>query len=418
MKEKLRKHNFSIFFAFLWSVVGFSLLASAAVNWFPFIESEGLTSRAVPLLSGASIAYLVMAFILARLRTLPYSNRPFVINFVVTAVAAVLFMALAAARVYFSLSFILLYVVFTNVWFSLEAVLRRKFSLYILAVARGGYPIEERKFPNIKLVPFDRPEDLPEVIDGVVIDFRAELSDEWLEFVTRCIMEDIPVISSDDFVETQTGTLILENLTTAQSISFQRASIYQAVKRASDILLILLFSPFWITIFLITAAAVKLESPGPVIFSQQRVGRRGKPFTIYKIRSMRTDSEKNGAAFAGKGDPRVTRVGAFIRKFRIDEFPQFYNILAGDMSLIGPRPEQVVFVETFTKAIPYYQLRHMVRPGITGWAQITQGYAAGTDETAVKLAHDLYYVKHLSFVLDFLIGVRTIATILTGFGAR
>ena len=300
----------------------------------------------------------------------------------------------------------------------LESLLRSRFSLYVLAVIPGGYPVAEGIYQNTRLVTIDHPEDLPQGVDGVVVDFHQELSSDWLAFVSRCVMEDVPVVSTDDFLETQRGTIILENLTTAQSVSFQIASIYQSIKRLSDILVVLLTMPVWVTVLVIAAVCVKLESPGPVIFTQQRVGRKGKPFTLYKVRSMRTDSEANGAAFAARNDTRVTRVGSFIRKFRIDELPQFLNILKGDMSLIGPRPEQVKFVEEFHKSIPYFSLRHIVRPGISGWAQVTQGYAAGTDEAAVKLSHDLYYVKHLSFGLDFLITVRTIATILTGFGSR
>lgn len=418
MKEKLRKHKFSIFFAIVWSLGGFLLLSFAAVRWFPFIDEAEVDQRARPLLFAATGAYLVISFVLARLRTYPYANRPYVINFVVSAVAAIMFIALAMARVYFSLSFLLLYVLFTNVWFSLEAWLRSRFSLYVLAVVPGGYPVAEGVYQNTQLVLIDHPENLPHGVDGVVVDFHQELSPGWLAFVSRCVMEDVPVISTDDFLETQRGTIILENLTTAQSVTFQKASIYQSIKRLCDILIVICTLPLWFTLMLVTAVCVKLESPGPAFFTQQRIGRRGKAFTIYKIRSMRTDSEKDGAAFASKGDARVTRVGAFIRKFRIDELPQFVNILKGDMSLIGPRPEQGKFVEEFEKTIPYFSLRHIVRPGISGWAQVTQGYAAGTDEAAIKLSHDLYYVKHLSFVLDFLITIRTMATILTGFGSR
>ncbi len=418
MKEKLRKHNFSILFALIWSVIGYFLLSFMAMNWFGSPQYVGLYQKAIPLMGGASAAYFLMAIILAQLRTFPYANRPFVVNFVVIVVNSLQFIALAAGRVYFSLSFLAVYFIFTNIWFGVEAILRRRFSRYVLAVVRGGYPIEEKQFSNLLLKPFDKPEDLPSGVDGIVIDFRHELSNEWLEFVTRCVMDDIPVISTDDFVETQYGTIILENMTTARSISFQKASIYITIKRIMDVLLVFLFMPVWAPILLVVAILVKLESPGPLIFSQKRIGRRGKPFTIYKIRSMHTDSESNGVAFASEMDSRITHIGSFIRKFRIDEFPQFFNILKGDMSLIGPRPEQVAFVECFNQTIPYYQLRHIVRPGISGWAQITQGYAAGTDETAVKLSLDLFYVKHMSFVLDFLISVRTIATILSGFGSR
>lgn len=418
MKQKLRKHRYSILFALLWSAGGFVFLAYAALNWFPFIEADRVDQRVTPLLACTATAYAIMTLLLARFRSLPYANRFFEANFVVTLTAAIAFIVLAAARVYFSLGFLALYFIFTNLWFGLESFLRSWFALYILAAVRGGYPLVDRKYPNVRLVPIDTPADFHNGVDGVVIDFGRELSKEWIEFVSRCVMAGVPVISTDDFIETQTGTIILDHLTTAQSINFQTSTFYMNFKRVMDILMVIIFSPLWVPLLLATMIAVKIESPGPAIFTQQRVGMRGRPFTVYKVRSMRTDSEKNGPAFASKMDARVTRIGAFIRKFRIDELPQFINILKGDMSLIGPRPEQVKFVVEFEKSIPYYSLRHIVRPGISGWAQVTQGYASGADEAAVKLAHDLYYVKRLSFVLDFLISVRTIATILTGFGAR
>ena len=169
---------------------------------------------------------------------------------------------------------------------------------------------------------------------------------------------------------------------------------------------------------LLTAIAIRLESAGSVLFVQNRVGQGGREFKIYKFRSMRTDSEQNGAQLAQVGDSRITRVGSFIRKTRLDELPQFFNILKGDMSLIGPRPEQKVFVEQFEKSIPFYQYRHIVKPGLSGWAQVTQGYAGNTDETQVKIEHDFYYIKHFSFSLDVLIMFKTVKIILTGFGAR
>ena len=133
---------------------------------------------------------------------------------------------------------------------------------------------------------------------------------------------------------------------------------------------------------------------------------------------MTQDSEKDGAKMASVGDMRVTRVGKFIRKVRIDELPQFFNILKGDMSLIGPRPEQKVFVDDFEDKIPFYNYRHIVKPGISGWAQVMHGYAANADETQVKVEYDFYYIKHFSFTLDVLIFFKTIKTMLTGFGAR
>ncbi|AKX54991.1 capsular biosynthesis protein [Thiopseudomonas alkaliphila] len=169
---------------------------------------------------------------------------------------------------------------------------------------------------------------------------------------------------------------------------------------------------------LITGVVIKLESEGPMFFKQERVGQADKTFTVYKLRSMCKDSEKDGAQFAQANDARITRVGHFIRKTRLDEIPQFINVLKGDMSLIGPRPEQRVFVDEFEKTIPFYAYRHVVKPGITGWAQVVHGYAADAEDTQVKIEHDFYYIKNFSIWLDMLIVAKTIKTILTGFGAR
>ena len=185
-----------------------------------------------------------------------------------------------------------------------------------------------------------------------------------------------------------------------------------------DIALIIISLPLTLPLMCLTALAVVLESRGGALFTQNRIGQGGREFTIYKFRSMAKNSEAHGAQLAQIGDARVTRVGKFIRKTRLDELPQFWNILRGDMSLIGPRPEQRVFVEQFNQRIPFYNYRHIVKPGLSGWAQVTQGYAGNEDETQIKLEHDFYYIKHFSLSLDILIIFKTIKTILTGFGAR
>lgn len=195
-------------------------------------------------------------------------------------------------------------------------------------------------------------------------------------------------------------------------------SSYLVTKRTFDIVLILLFSPLIIPIMLITALLIRLESTGSIFFWQQRVGAYGKPFNMLKFRSMTTDSEKNGSQFAQAGDMRVTRLGRVLRKMRIDELPQLWNILRGEMSLIGPRPEQVAFVNEFEKTIPNYQNRHVVLPGITGLAQVKQGYVDDADGTRNKLMYDLYYIQNLSFLMDSRIVLRTLYTMITGFGAR
>jgi lipopolysaccharide/colanic/teichoic acid biosynthesis glycosyltransferase len=189
-------------------------------------------------------------------------------------------------------------------------------------------------------------------------------------------------------------------------------------KRFIDMLLTLLTAVIWLPVGLLVAGYVKLADPGFAIFRQQRVGLNGQVFTMLKFRTMDLDAEKDGARFAVERDPRLIRGGSFLRKSRLDEIPQLVNVLKGDMSLVGPRAEQVPFVAEFRKEIPFYDHRHMVRPGITGWAQVSYGYADDQVETVEKLTYDLYYIKHMSPVMDLRIFWKSIWTVLTGAGAR
>ncbi|KYD19801.1 Undecaprenyl-phosphate galactosephosphotransferase [Caldibacillus debilis] len=190
---------------------------------------------------------------------------------------------------------------------------------------------------------------------------------------------------------------------------------YPYIKRILDILLVLLALPIAIPIILIFAIFIKLETPGPAFFLQERVGLHGKYFKVIKLRSMELNAEKNGAQWATKNDPRVTKVGAFIRKTRIDELPQLFNVLKGDMSLIGPRPERPVFTAQFNEEIPGFIDRLQVKPGITGWAQVNGGYDITPRE---KLELDRYYINNMSFWLDLKIILKTIKVCITGDGAR
>jgi sugar transferase (PEP-CTERM system associated) len=164
--------------------------------------------------------------------------------------------------------------------------------------------------------------------------------------------------------------------------------------------------------------AVRLSSPGSIFFRQTRVGLRGRPFSVIKFRTMRQDAEAQGAVWASRNDPRVTTLGRFMRKTRIDEIPQLWNVLRGEMGFVGPRPERPEFVQWLSNEIPFYELRHMIRPGITGWAQVRYQYGASLEETKQKLEYDLYYIKHLSLGLDLLIMFETIKTIVLRRGAQ
>ena len=189
---------------------------------------------------------------------------------------------------------------------------------------------------------------------------------------------------------------------------------YRALKRLSDVALSLSGALVVLPVLPVLIALIKWESPGSAFFSQTRTGENGRPFKLWKLRSMKTDAEKNGPQFAVKADQRVTKLGKFLRKSRLDETPQFWNIFKGDMSFIGPRPERPEFVTDFCKVIPFYQQRHSIKPGLTGWAQINYPYGATTEDAAKKLQFDLFYVKHMSPLLDFQIILRTIGAFMKG----
>ncbi|KXZ40580.1 exopolysaccharide biosynthesis polyprenyl glycosylphosphotransferase [Alkalithermobacter thermoalcaliphilus JW-YL-7 = DSM 7308] len=191
--------------------------------------------------------------------------------------------------------------------------------------------------------------------------------------------------------------------------------IYDLIKRAIDIVLSTIGIVIGIPIIFIFSILIVLETPGSPIYSQERVGKNGKKFTIYKLRSMYSDAEKNGAKWASKNDPRVTKVGSFIRKTRIDELPQLFNILKGDMSIVGPRPERPVFTYQFNEEIPGFINRLAVKPGLTGWAQVNGGYEMTPKE---KLQADMYYIRNRSLMLDIYIILKTVKIIFTGEGAR
>jgi exopolysaccharide biosynthesis polyprenyl glycosylphosphotransferase len=217
-----------------------------------------------------------------------------------------------------------------------------------------------------------------------------------------------------------TGKLIVEHLNPSWLIfenGFKKSWAKRVVKRITDIffsvLLLILTSP----IIFLTSIIIKLDSKGPVIFSQERVGQNRRPYMIHKFRSMVADAEtKSGPVWAQAEDKRITRIGNFIRKWRIDEIPQLWNVLRGDMSFVGPRPEREFFIKQLEKEIPYYGERMSVKPGVTGWAQVSYGYGASVEDAIEKLNYDLFYIKNMSILMDILVVLRTIKTVLFGKG--
>jgi sugar transferase (PEP-CTERM system associated) len=242
--------------------------------------------------------------------------------------------------------------------------------------------------------------------------------DELLE----CKLMGVKVSELSTFFERETGQLQLESLNASWIIlseGFRVGLGRDIVKRAFDIVASLSLLLLTFPVMVIAALAILLESGTPILYRQEREGQTGRVFPVLKFRSMRTDAEKDGKPqWAAKNDDRTTRVGRFIRKVRIDELPQIFNVLKGDMSFVGPRPERPFFVEKLAKEIPYYNVRHTVKPGITGWAQIRCSYGASVEDSIEKLQYDLYYVKNHSLFLDLLILFQTAQVVLWGKGAR
>jgi lipopolysaccharide/colanic/teichoic acid biosynthesis glycosyltransferase len=305
-------------------------------------------------------------------------------------------------------------------WYSLVNFRRDRKTRTYLALAPVGTARELSKIKGVHWLKLPHPEDVTRVknSDGVVIDLAADLSKEWSDFLIKCAGEGVPVFDSTKTREWLTGRV---NLVHAGDIGLDALLPkrgYIVFKSIIDFALAIITLPVILPIIALAAAAIKFDSPGPVFFVQKRMGLRGKVFNCYKLRTMRERAEDLGPSFTILGDPRITRVGRVLRKFRVDELPQVFNILKGDISWIGPRPEAVALAVEYQQHIPFYAFRHAVKPGISGRAAIRQGNVAEIEAAREKLEQDLFYIKHLSPALDVFIAAKTIWIVLTGYGSR
>ncbi len=257
--------------------------------------------------------------------------------------------------------------------------------------------------------------------DMLVADFRVDLPDEWERYLADVTLAGVPVLHVKQMRESLTGRVEIDHLSENNFGALIPDHIYLKIKHAVDLATALVALVLLAPLLLVVGAAVRLDSPGPALFRQRRVGYAGRIFTVYKFRTMKvpagTTADRENA-MTSEGDPRITRFGRFLRRSRIDELPQIINILRGEMSWIGPRPEAQILSQWYESELPFYRYRHIVRPGITGWAQVNQGHVAEVDDVLVKLHYDFYYIRYFSPWLDALIAVRTVVTVFTGFGSR
>ncbi|MBS9719646.1 exopolysaccharide biosynthesis polyprenyl glycosylphosphotransferase [Tianweitania sp. BSSL-BM11] len=311
--------------------------------------------------------------------------------------------------------------VMSTLWYFGMSIVNRRIAPRELAIVPGGAVDVLISITDIVWRRVSVPTVLPTGVSGIVVDLRADLSDEWERFIADAALAGIPVYHLKQVLESLTGRTDIEHLSENTLGSLNPNMLYLKIKQAMDwgcaLIALILLSP----LFLVIGLAIRLDSPGPAFFRQQRMGYRGKPFNMLKFRTMRAEqpsSRNRETAITRDNDVRITRLGRFLRRSRLDELPQAVNILRGEMSWIGPRPEAMALSELYEERLPFYRYRHIVRPGITGWAQVNQGHVSSVDEVLSKLHYDFYYIKNFSPWLDLVIVLRTIKTMLTGFGAK
>lgn len=240
-----------------------------------------------------------------------------------------------------------------------------------------------------------------------------------MALINRLFPLDLPMYISPDLYHLITAKARVSNVVGEPLVDISRADMSEStinIKRVSDIIISLITLIIITPLFLVLAILIKCDSKGPVIYKQKRIGLHKIPFDIYKFRSMRVDAEANGPTLSTLDDPRITKIGKIMRKYRLDEFPQFWNVLKGDMSLVGPRPERDFYIKQIITKAPYYSLIHQVRPGITSWGMVKFGYASTVDEMISRLKYDLLYIENISFAVDLKILFYTVHTVFTGKG--
>lgn len=370
----------------------------------------------------AAIAHIGGYLIYKRLESFPGTTGfstilpAFAVSYAVVFVT-IFFFRLDYSRLQAAGSFII-----SSSWYFLFYIFTYRTRKYHLGLVPGGEIERLDAIENVVWVPLALNEKLPKHITAVVADLTADYSSAWERFITDSVLIGTPVYNVKQVVESLTGRVAIEHLSENTLGSLTPSPLYLVVKKVLDRVVafsvLILVSP----ILLLVALAIKLDSPGPALFRQLRMGYRGKPFSVYKFRTMRVESSSPSStrsdAITQDNDSRITRLGRFLRKTRIDELPQAINILQGEMSWIGPRPEAVVLSKWYEDELPFYRYRHIVLPGITGWAQVRQGHVSSVEDVNEKLYYDFYYIKNFSLWLDVVIALRTIKIMLTGYGAK
>lgn len=424
IRHNLHAHSRRRFLAKLRYQLMFGVLLTAIVPTLLYnIATPGLLwlPSSIKTCIGGFVAYLISLYLFRRAITFPGVG---VIGQILPACAAgygvIVALFFMARQDYSRFTFFYSYAAANLFLFTVSTYLRRRRGQTFYLVPSDLTRLMP-VVPHVQWVMLDEPRLPVDPSPVLIADLRADLDDGWERMIAEAAVSGHPVYHVKQVMESLTGRVDIEHLSENSFGSLIPDSGYGKAKRAADIVtaplaLIALLLPA-----LLVAIAIKLDSPGPVFFRQERRGYRGRPFRVLKFRSMRHEpagADERGASITLHQDDRITKLGAFLRRTRIDELPQIWNIIRGEMSWIGPRPEAMPLSRWYMAEIPFYSYRHIVRPGITGWAQVNQGHVAGLDEVRDKLYYDFFYIKNFSAWLDLLIVGKTLRTVITGFGSK
>lgn len=366
------------------------------------------------------IVLIVADLLLRRLSLFPGSRASSYIIPVFTAAFIGLFLFYFISRLGYSRSQLLIGYILIVFWYFITYFITKRIRNPIYGVIPGGNSNELETTDELEMVHLGDANTPVSRYDALIADFRADLDDDWERVIARQALAGQAVYHSKQVQESITGEVSIEHLSENNFGSLIPSLGYAAFKSLIDKIAVILVLPILIPVMVIVAVLVKISSNGRIFFSQTRVGYRGETFTIHKFRTMRDGAHvkqaKVGDAITMTDDDRITSIGRFLRRSRLDELPQVLNILKGEMSWIGPRPEAQVLSSWYAKELPFYEYRHIVRPGITGWAQVNQGHVVELDEVLGKLRYDFFYIKYFSPSLDILIALRTVRVLLMGIG--
>ena len=370
------------------------------------------------MLAGSAVCYGITSVLVER--TLRYPGRGSSLVSIPLSLLPILILIaiLALGRLYYSRPYLICFGSMTTIWMFIWYQVQRRPMVRALAVLPFGDLELIDSIKNMRFIKLRKPVMPDAGLDGVVVDMHAEIPAEWVKFLADLVMQQKRIYHVASLLESVAGMVSLKHVAALHLEDLKPSPWFNPIKRGVDIGVSLLGGLLLLPLGLLVAILIRLESKGPAFYRQERVGYQGKNFMLLKFRSMRVDAEAGGAQFTVENDPRITRMGRFIRKTRLDELPQLWNILVGEMSLVGPRPERPKFVEEYDEAIDHYNLRHTIRPGLTGWAQIETGYSSDLAGTIRKVERDFYYIKYRSTALDAFIIYRTLRTVVFGSGAR